>query len=85
MRGLYQLRQLIDHFDVDTIKINANVHLYQGENDPVVEPSSLEALDRMIEAESKSLTWLDSDIHGVIYHDVDEVQQKICASIVESV
>ena len=85
VRGLYQLRQLIDHFDVDTITINADVHLYQGKDDPVVEPSSIEALDKMIEAENKSLTWLDSDIHGVIYHDVDEIQQKICASIVESV
>ena len=81
IRALYQLQQFIDFLTADTVKINADVHLYQGDKDPVVDPESLRTLDRLIEAEDKKITWLRSDIHGVVYRNIDEVQQKICASL----
>jgi esterase/lipase len=81
VRALYQLQKLIDHLTEDKLTINANVYLYQGEHDPVVDPASMQTLDKLIVAENKTLVSLDSDIHGVIYRNIDQVQQKICATI----
>jgi esterase/lipase len=81
VRALYQLQQLIDHLNGDSIKIDADVYLFQGDLDPVVDPASIQTLDKLIIAENRTLTILDSDIHGVIYRNIDQVQQKICASI----
>ena len=50
-----------------------------------LDPESLEALDKLIVAEHKTVITLDSDIHGIIYRNVDGVQEKICASVLESV
>jgi hypothetical protein len=41
----------------------------------------MQTLDKLIVAENKTLVSLDSDIHGVIYRNIDQVQQKICATI----
>ena len=81
LRALYQLQQLIDHLCKDKLKINANVHLFQGDRDPVVNPASVDTLADVIEAEAKNVEMLDSDVHGVVYRNTDEVQQKICAYI----
>jgi esterase/lipase len=40
VRALYQLQRFIDHLRDDTLTINADVYLYQGDRDPVVDPSS---------------------------------------------
>ena len=81
IRALYQLQQFIDHLTENSIKINADVHLFQGNRDPVVDPRSVDTLNELIEADSKTLTLLESDIHGVVYRDIDDVQRKICARI----
>jgi len=85
VRALYQLQRFVDIFKDNALSINADVFLYQGDRDPVVDPKSLALLDKLIVAEHKSAITLRSDRHGVIYHNVDNVQQKICASILESV
>ena len=64
-----------------SLTINADIHLYQGDRDPVVDPASIHTLDKLITAQNRALTMLDSDIHGVIYRNIDQIQQKICASI----
>jgi len=81
VRALYQLQRFIDQLTANSLTINADVYLYQGDKDPVVAPSSVKTLDKLIVAENKTLVTLDSDIHGVVYRNIDEVQQKICASI----
>jgi hypothetical protein len=47
----------------------------------VVDPESVTTLEKLITAENKTVTMLDSDQHGVVYRNIDDVQQKICASI----
>jgi esterase/lipase len=81
IRALYQLQQLITHLTGDKLKINADVHLFQGDRDPVVSPSSIETLAKVIIADNISVEMLDSDRHGVVYSNIDQIQQKICASI----
>ncbi|MDJ0776672.1 MAG: alpha/beta fold hydrolase [Gammaproteobacteria bacterium] len=81
IRALYQLQQLIDHLTEDNLKINADVYLYQGNGDPVVEPSSVRTLEKNISAENLRVIMLESERHGVVYSNVDEVQEKICATL----
>ena len=85
VRALYQLQLLIDHLTKDTLSINAGVHLFQGDKDPVVDPESVNTLQKLIESENTTVIMLDSDHHGVIYRNIDDVQQKICDSVLESV
>ncbi len=81
IRALYQLQQLVNTLVEDSIIIDADVYIYQGNRDPVVSPSSAETLHKIIVAEHKTVVSLESDVHGVIYRNIDQVQQKICASI----
>ena len=81
IRALYQLQQLIDHLSENRLDIDADVYLYHSDNDPVVEPSSVEKLSDLISSESITLVSLNSSVHGVVYRDIDGVQQRICDSI----
>lgn len=81
VRALYQLQQLINHLTEDSLTITADVYLYQGNRDPVVDPASIKTLEKLIQSENKQVTMLESDVHGVVYRNVDDVQQKICASL----
>ncbi len=81
IRALYQLQRFIDHLIGNSLTINADVHLFQGDKDPVVNPESVKTLEKLITAKNKTVTLLDSDQHGVVYRNIDDVQQKICASI----
>jgi len=81
IRALYQLQQFIDHLTGDALTINADVHLFQGDKDPEVDPESVKTLEKLITSENKTVTMLDSDQHGVVYRNIDDVQRKVCASI----
>ncbi len=52
IRAIYQLQRLIEHLTENSVKINADVHLIQGDRDPVVNPESVQRLHDMIEADN---------------------------------
>lgn len=81
IRGLYQLQLLIDHLMEKPIQIDAVVHLYQTDLDPSIEPSSLDKLYQNIKAPDIEKIIIHADMHGVIYRNLDDIQQKICAKI----
>jgi esterase/lipase len=77
VRALYQLQQFIDHLMNKPLKINARVHLFQPDNDPVVESSSVDKLYQHIEAEIKTITIVEADRHGILLENLGQIQQKI--------
>lgn len=81
IRALYQLQLLVEHIKTHPIEIDAEVFLYQSNQDPVVDPVSVEKLNQIIRATDKSMITIDADRHGVVYEDLDDIQQKICATI----
>ncbi|MGD8350333.1 MAG: alpha/beta fold hydrolase [Gammaproteobacteria bacterium] len=81
IRALYQLQQFIDYLTANRLNIDADVYLYQSDHDPVVDPQSVHTLEKLIDAKTKQVDLLKSDIHGVVYRDIDHIQEKICASI----
>ncbi len=85
IRALYQLQQLIDYLSENELTINADVYLFQGNRDPVVDPASVHTLEKVISAAHKQVTLVESELHGIVYRNIDDVQQKICAAIAKSV
>lgn len=81
IRALYQLQQLVEHVMSQPLPINARVYLYQSDQDPVVEPSSVEKLYTHIQTEDKNKIIIQADRHGIVYENLGGIQQKICASI----
>ena len=77
VRALYQLQQLVNQLMSEPLKIKAELHLFQSNHDPVVEPSSVESLYQHIEAKEKSITMIEADVHGIVYENINDVQQKI--------
>ena len=81
IRALYQLQQLIQRIVEKGLRIDADVHLYQSDEDPVVEARSVKKLLDLIDADNKEVIEIHSDTHGIVYRNIDQVQQKICASL----
>lgn len=77
VRAVYQLQQLVDQLMSNPLKINAKLHLFQSNHDPVVEPSSGKKLYQHIEAEEKSITNIEADRHGIVFENIGDVQQRI--------
>ncbi len=63
------------------IQIDAVVHLFQTDLDPSIEPSSLDKLYQNIKAPDVEKIIIHADMHGVIYRNLDDIQQKICTKI----
>ena len=81
IRALYQLQLLVDHIKTHSVEIDAKVFLYQSNQDPIVDPVSVEKLKQIIKATDKSVVTIEADRHGVVYENLDDIQQKICATI----
>ncbi len=81
VRALYQLQLLIEHIMSSPLVINAAVRLYQSDQDPVVVPTSADKLYQQITADDKIKIQIAASQHGIIFENLDQIQQKICASI----
>jgi len=81
IRALYQLQLLVEHIMSESLEINAPVKFYQSDQDPVVKPVSVERLYQQVIAEDKTIVQIDASRHGIVYENLDLIQQKICASI----
>ena len=81
IRALYQLQLLVEHVLNDPLSIKADVFFYQADQDPVVEPVSVEKLYQHIAAYDKTVTIIEADRHGILYENLQDIQQKICSTI----
>ena len=81
IRALYQLQLMVEHIKTKPLNIDAEVYLYQSNQDPIVDPTSVEKLNQIVIATDKSVVTIDAGRHGVVYENLDDIQQKICATI----
>ena len=58
-------------------KINCPVFLIQGDNDPVVAPSSYQTLAKHIPTKLLHYQWVSSNRHGILYENTEGCQQKV--------
>ncbi|MEC4750177.1 alpha/beta fold hydrolase [Methylomicrobium sp. Wu6] len=71
VRGLFELRLLIQQMDEFLPKIRLPVLLMQGDRDPVVSVKSAPELMNKLKTPDKQLKILKSDRHGVIMENID--------------
>lgn len=77
LRGLYELRRLVDAMLERLDRIRCPVRLLQGERDPVVVPDSMDTVRERITGAPVDSFVIDSDRHGIVHGDVGEARRRI--------
>lgn len=82
MRGLFELRRAVDELEDRLGDIDCPVSLYQGTQDPVVDPKSADQIFAKLNTDDKWLHKIPSKRHGILNENVDDVQEKIIQHLV---
>jgi esterase/lipase len=78
IRGLYELRQMVNDLEGHLADVQCSVLLLQGSSDPIVAPESAERIyDRLPHAD-KILEIVNSARHGILKEDIGDTQRLIC-------
>jgi len=77
VHGLFELRLMVSALNGKLSDIHCPTYLYQGDQDPVVEPVSAEIIMEKISSETKSNTVIPSTRHGILNEDIGHIQQLI--------
>ncbi|ORU93812.1 MAG: acyltransferase [Cycloclasticus sp. symbiont of Bathymodiolus heckerae] len=75
--AINQLLLLIKKTMLRIKKIRCPTLLIQGNNDPVVDASSLSEISSRIPNELLTHHWVNSNRHGILYENTDQCQQKV--------
>ncbi|GAB4360235.1 MAG: hypothetical protein Kow006_29990 [Gammaproteobacteria bacterium] len=75
VRGLYELRQLVDRVERRLEEVRCPVLVLQGTEDHVVEPRSAEILLKKLGTREKRLHWVESDRHGILNEAIGDTQE----------
>lgn len=81
VRALYEMRRAIDDLMRRLRNVVCPVAVFQGTDDPVVDPKSAHLIYERIGGNEKWLHWLKSDRHGVLNDDTDGCQEKLACFI----
>lgn len=77
IRGLYELRRMVDDMEDRLEDVRCPVLLLQGSNDPVVAPVSAQLIYEKLGAADKRLEVITSQRHGILIEDTGGTQQMI--------
>ncbi|HEX9584941.1 MAG TPA: alpha/beta hydrolase [Gammaproteobacteria bacterium] len=83
IRGLYELRLLVDALRQHVAGVDCPVLLLQGDRDPVVDPGSVEILGNLLAGKDVRINVVSSRRHGILYEDIDGAQNRIVAFVAE--
>ncbi len=76
VRALYQLQKLIKQVE-KPLNIDAPVHFMHADQDPLINPDSMDFLSRHLANKNHTITSIHANRHGIIYDDLDATQDKI--------
>jgi esterase/lipase len=77
IRGLYELRRMVDELEEQLPNVQCPVTLIQGAADPIVEPESAELIYKRLGTSQKKLLTVPSTRHGVLYENIGATQQSV--------
>jgi esterase/lipase len=77
IRGLYELRHLVEELQVSLPNIRCPVALLQGTEDPLIDPASAELIYDKLGSKEKTLTMIPSGRHAILYDDIGGTQEAI--------
>jgi len=71
LQGLYELQSLTHDLEKHLSHITAPTFIIQGDDDPIVDPISAKRLFEQLTAADKSIKWVKSDRHGILFENID--------------
>ncbi|MCH7693807.1 MAG: alpha/beta fold hydrolase [Proteobacteria bacterium] len=77
IRGLYELRRMVDELDRRLPDVQCPVILVQGTEDQVVDPRSAEMIRGKLGSEEKTLHMVPSRRHGILNEDIGDTHEKL--------
>jgi esterase/lipase len=77
IRGLFELRRLVDEMENKLEYIDCPVALFQGTKDPVVDPKSADIIFSKLTTKHKWLYKITANRHGIVTENIDGTQDKI--------
>ena len=77
IRGLYELRHMVDDLEGRLSDVQCPVTLIQGTEDPIVEPKSAELIQKRLGTSQKKLVMVPATRHGILYEDIGDTQETI--------
>ena len=83
IRGLYELRRLNEEVRATLSEIQCSVLALQGDEDPVVDASSVEAISKDVESTLLRVQIVHANVHGILYQNVDNTHGRIVEFIDE--
>ena len=81
--AIHQLLILIKKTRQKIKKLHCPTFLLQADNDPVVDPASMEELLNQVPNRHSNYEWVSSARHGILYENTDDCQQKVIDFICE--
>jgi esterase/lipase len=79
LRGLHELRLMVDELGPRLADVACPVMLAQGTDDPVVDPRSAEMILDKLGSREKILHKVPSDRHGILNENTGGVQETVMA------
>ncbi len=77
IRGVYELRHMVDDLEERLSDVQCPVTLIQGTEDPIVEPKSAELIHKRLGTSQKKLALVPATRHGILYEDIGDTQETI--------
>ena len=77
VRGLYELRSMLDELGGRLADVQCPVTLIQGTEDPTVDPESAELIHKKLGTREKKIVRVPATCHGILYEDIGETQETI--------
>lgn len=81
IRGLYELRRMVDEMEERLPDVECPVTLIQGTDDPVVEPISAELIHKRVGSCQKKLLTVPSNRHGILYENSGDTHKIVISSL----
>ena len=77
IRGLYELRLVVDELKRRLPDVVCPVKLIQGSGDTIVDPKSVETILEAIGSRERSVHMVDTDRHGIVTEDLGGTHDAI--------
>jgi alpha-beta hydrolase superfamily lysophospholipase len=77
VRGLYELRIMMEELDERLPDVQCPVILIQGADDPTVDPESAELIYKKLGTRQKEVVLVPATRHGILYEDTGDTQERI--------
>jgi esterase/lipase len=77
VRGLYELRIMMEELDERLPDVQCPVILIQGTDDPTVDPESAELIYKKLGTRQKEVVLVPATRHGILYEDTGDTQERI--------